>query len=417
MSLPRPDRIVTLDLIRGAAVLGILAINIAGFAGPTGATLSPHIPAPGTFGDELVYAAGLVIFEGKMRALFTVLFGASMLLFIDHAEADGRDGDVLQLRRLGWLLVFGVLHFFLFWWGDILFSYGLVGVAALFMRELPVKAMIAAALLIFAGWHMGGAVANLPEVRSEERVRLGTATPTEARTHIAFERQIQANAAREMDEYRAGFVEQTAVKLDKRPLWLIEMTLPNVGETLPLMLIGMALFRTGFFTGGWPRRRMWQLAAIGTVGGLVITAALTDWLWQRQFPPRAMTSALLYWLALPHLLMSLGYLALFALASPWLAATALGKRLAATGRMAFSNYIGTTIVMTALFYGWGLGLIGTIGRVGQVAFVLLAWITMLTWSQPWLTYFRQGPLEWLWRSLTEMRAMPLRRNDIAIHSH
>jgi uncharacterized protein len=411
-----PERVVALDLIRGVAVLGILVINIAGLAAPTGATLSPHIPAPGSFADELVYAFGLVLFEGKMRALFTILFGASMLLFIERAEAAGRDGDVLQLRRLGWLLLFGCLHFFLFWWGDILFSYALVGIAALFMRELSVKVLLGSALLIFAGWHLGSAAMNLPEVRAEEHVRLGTADPAEAERQAAFRSQIARNAQREMIEYRSGFAEQVALKLSNRPFWLLQTTWPNIGETLPLMLIGMVLYRTGFFTGQWDRRRVRQLALIGTASGLALTLAALAWLWPRGFPPQAMSAALLFWLAVPHLLTAAGYAALLMLAAPRLAATALGRRLAAAGRMAFSNYVGTTIVMTAIFYGWGLGLVGTVDRTTQLGFVLFAWALMLGWSLPWLARFRQGPLEWLWRSLTEGKPLPFRHHAIAIHS-
>ena len=409
MSRSGAERIGSLDLIRGFAILGILVINITGFAGPTGATLGPHIPARGSFADAAVYAGAMVLFEGKMRALFTILFGASMLLFIERAEAAGRDGDVLQLRRLAFLLLFGWLHYILFWWGDILFLFALAGILALFMRELPVRTLVMVALLTFAGWHLGGTALTLPEVHSEEQVRLDHGTPAMQQADATFRRQVDANAQREMAEYRLGFVRQAAVKLGERPFWLLEMTWPSLGETLPLMLIGMALYRTGFFSGGWPPGRLWRLGLIGTGCGLAITLEITAWMWARDFPPQAMSAALLYWLALPHLLMGLGYAALLVLATPRLAATALGGRLAAAGRMAFSNYIGTTVVMTALFYGWGLNLMGKVDRVEELAFVLLAWALMLAWSGPWLARYRQGPLEWLWRSLTEGRRLPLRR--------
>ena len=118
-------RIATLDLIRGLAVMGILAINIAGFAGPTAAIYAPHVTSPGSAPDDVVFALALLVFEGKMRALFSMLFGASLLLFVEKAEARGQSGASLQLRRLCWLALFGYLHFLLFWWGDILFLYAM----------------------------------------------------------------------------------------------------------------------------------------------------------------------------------------------------------------------------------------------------------------------------------------------------
>jgi len=402
------DRVVSLDLIRGVAVLGILAVNIAGFAGPSASTLTPHVPLPASPLDEVTFASIFVLFEGKMRALFTILFGASLLLFIERAEANGRDGEVLQLRRLGWLLLFGLLHYFLFWWGDILFVYAVAGILALFARELPTRPMLIAAVVIFVAWHLGGLIGSLPDLRAEEHVRLAAASAGEARHHTEFLAAFNERAVDELAEYRLGYGDQIGIKLTERPFWLIETTWPNLGETLPLVMIGMALLRSGFFAGEWPRRRMITLAAIGGAVGLTLTLAMLGWLWERHFPPRAMSIALLYATALPHLLMALSYAALLVLAAPRLAGTWLGRRLVAAGRMAFTNYIATTVLMTAIFYGWGLGLVGTVGHAGQFAFVALGWVLMLGWSQPWLTRFRQGPLEWLWRSLTEGRLLPMR---------
>ncbi|HEX8055013.1 MAG TPA: DUF418 domain-containing protein [Novosphingobium sp.] len=408
------DRVVSLDLIRGVAVLGILAINIAGFAGPSAATLTPHVPHPASMLDETVFAGTFVLFEGKMRALFTILFGASLLLFIERAEAKGRDGEMLQLRRLGWLLIFGLLHYFLFWWGDILFVYGVAGILALFTRELPPRPMLIAAFAIFAGWHLAGLIGTLPDLRAEEHVRLAVASAQEARHHTEFLAAFNERAVDELAEYRLGYADQIGIKLSERPFWLIETTFPNLGETLPLVLVGMALLRSGFFAGAWPRRRLVALAATCGAIGLVLTLAMLGWLWERHFPPRGMSIALLYATALPHLLMALAYAALLVLIAPRLAPTWLGRRLIAAGRMAFTNYIATTVLMTAIFYGWGLGLVGTVGHAGQLGFVAFGWVLMLGWSQPWLAHFRQGPLEWLWRSLTELRLLPMRRTAATI---
>ena len=406
---PSDGRIAALDLIRGVAVLGILAINIAGFAGPSTAALTPQVPVPPSPLDEAVFAATFVLFEGKMRALFTLLFGASLVLFVDRAEAKGRDGEILQIRRLGWLLLFGLAHFFLFWWGDILFLYALSGVAVMFLRGIPRLPLVLGALLAFLVWHLAGTLDDLPAVYAEEQVRLGLASAAQAKAHAAYLAEFHARTTREIAEYAMGFGDQILAKLRERPFWSLETAWPSLGETIPLMLIGTVLLRSGFFAGTWPRRRLWAVAGSGLALGLATTLPLLAWLWERHFPPRAMTSALLYWTAVPHLAMALAYAALLVLAAPWLARTWLGRRLAAAGRMAFSNYIGCTVVMTAIFYGWGLGLIGRVGHAGQFGFVLLGWMLMLGWSESWLARFRQGPLEWLWRSLTERRVLPMRR--------
>lgn len=403
------ERIAALDLIRGVAVLGILAINMAGFAGPSGATLSPHIPAPASPADEAIFAFNMVVFEGKMRAIFTLLFGAGIALYVDRAEAAGRDGDVLQLRRLGWLVLLGYLHFLLLWWGDILLSYGMVGVAALFMRELPVRRLLTIALVIFGAWHLGGAIESAPGVLSEERVRAGIATSAETEDAEFYAEATADKAADEVAEARLGFFAQVAAKLAVDPMAPINLTIATAGEALPLMLLGMVLYRTGFFTGGWSRLRLRRIALLSIALGLAATLPVVAWLWVRHFPPQPAYAAMVYWLALPHLLMAWGYLAALMLVAPRLAPTALGRRLIAAGRMAFSNYVGTSLVMCAIFYGWGLGLAGSVDRLGQTIIMLGAWTLMLAWSQPWLAHFRQGPLEWLWRSLTEKRLVAFRR--------
>jgi uncharacterized protein len=122
-----------------------------------------------------------------------------------------------------------------------------------------------------------------------------------------------------------------------------------------------------------------------------------------------MDAALRYSLALPHLVTALGYAVLLVLATPWLLRASLGQRIAAAGRMAFSNYLGTSVVMTALFYGWGLNWFGRVGPLAQWAFVLLGWALMLAWSAPWLAHWRRGPLEWVWRMATEQRLLSNRR--------
>lgn len=406
----RPDdRISSLDLIRGVAVLGILAVNIAAFAGPSTAALTPQVPVVPTPLDEAAFAGMFVLFEGKMRALFTLLFGASLVLFIDRAEAQGRDGEILQMRRLGWLLLFGLAHFFLFWWGDILFLYALSGIAVMFLREIPRVPLVTGALIAFLGWHLAGTLEDLPAVHAEEQARLGLASAVQAKAHAAYLAEFHARTARELAEYALGFGDQILAKLRDRPFWSLETAWPSLGETIPLMLIGTVLLQSGFFSGIWPRRWLWAVAGLGLAIGLAMTLPILAWLWERHFPPRAMTSAILYWTAVPHLAMALAYAALLVLAAPRLARTWFGRKLAAAGRMAFTNYLASTVLMTAIFYGWGLGLIGTVGHAGQFAFVLLGWALMLGWSESWLARFRQGPLEWLWRSLTERRFLPIRR--------
>ncbi len=400
-------RIAALDLIRGVAVLGILAINIAGFAGPPADVYHPVSHGTPRGLDAAVYAAWLVLCEGKMRALFAILFGASMELFIARADAAGRNGQALQLRRLLWLGVFGYLHWLL-WWGDILFSYALAGLAALMLRQTSRGLLLGGAAFVFCLTQADAALDMLPLTVAEAHVAARSATPAEA-AGIAKAHAISARtAATDLAQARLGFVAQAADKLRANPLGPLWNAIAEIGEALPYMLLGIVLYRAEFFVT-WPRARLVAIAVIGLVLGGLPTIAFAQWAMARGFPFAAMHLTIEGALGPAHLAMALGYAALLVIATPWLMAIPIGRRLAAAGRMAFSNYLGTSIVMTALFCGWGLHLVDRVGTSAQAGFVLLGWALMLGVSAPWLARFRQGPLEWAWRSLVEWRALPLRR--------
>ena len=315
----------------------------------------------------------------------------------------------LQARRLAWLGVFGYLHYVALWWGDILFDYAVCGFFALMLRRLSPRLLVVTGLGGFIAWHLWGAVSTYPILLAEEHVRQGTASAAEQASVAQDLTATHLRIVRDLAQAHLGFAAQAAAKWRLAAGWPLVVTLYTIGETLPLMLLGMALHATGFFSGAWPHRRMVALAGVGLSAGLLWTLALLGWALPRHFPPLAMPFVLSYWAGPEHLAGALGLAALLVLASPHLLESRLGIRLAAAGRMAFSNYLASSAVMCALFYGWGLDLEGRVSAGGQLALVAAGWMLMLGWSKPWLAHFRQGPLEWAWRSLTQGRLMAFRK--------
>jgi uncharacterized protein len=390
------ERLVALDFVRGIAILGILLLNIVAFAWPEIVYVSPRAPTgPVSAADDWTFLAVFVLADGKFRGLFSLLFGASMLLFVARAEAAGHDGDALQRRRLAWLALFGLLHFFLIWWGDILFLYAVCGFFVLALRHWRPRRMVRVALAIYAlGVLVMGAL---------------TAAPLLSGGAGGVEANYAAEARAEIPVRLGSWPAEVAHNLTAD--WSDPLTTVAISwfETVPLMLIGMALFKAGLFAGSWSDARLRRWAWRGIAAGLALTVPLAWWLWREQFP---LALTLFVWLgpaALGRLASTVGYAALAVWLARRLAHSSLGHRIVACGRMAFSNYIGTSLVMTFLFHGWGLGLYARYGRLELLGFVLLGWALMLAWSQPWLARFRYGPLEWAWRSLTYRRIEPLRR--------
>ena len=400
-----PTRLVALDFVRGIAILGILLLNIVGFAWPEIVYISPRAPtAPVSSVNDWTWLAMFVLADGKFRGLFSLLFGASMVLFVERAEASGRDGAALQRRRLGWLALFGLAHFFLLWWGDILFLYAMCGFVALALRGWRPRRLAITALTIYAagGLVMGSLTAagaapwlGLPALGGESPAEIVARYGEEARA------EIPATLA-PWPDHVAHMV---------RDSWSDPLLTVSYSwfETIPLMLIGMALFKSGLFAGTWDAARLRRWAGWGIGGGLILTLPLAWWLWREQF---ALPLTLFVWLgpaAVGRLASTIGYTTLAVLLARRFAGSALGERLVACGRMAFSNYIATSLTMTFIFHGWGLGQFARFGRLELLGFVLLGWVLMLGWSKPWLTRYRFGPLEWLWRSLTYGKIAPMRQ--------
>ncbi len=188
-----------------------------------------------------------------------------------------------------------------------------------------------------------------------------------------------------------------------------ELTFVGMFETSGLILLGMAFYRLGLFTGGYDAGKLWRRgwAAISVGVALAFLAGL--WPVASGFP-RMMTMFTFIGLgALPHLVTLIGLVAVLAAWAPRASRGWLGRRLAATGRMAFSNYLGMSVAMMFVFHGWALGLYGRFHRLELIGFVLAGWVVMLAWSPWWLRHFRYGPLEWVWRSLTYGRVFAFRR--------
>lgn len=395
-------RIATIDIARGCAVLGILVINVTTIAGPGIASMTPDWHGHAGLRDWIAFITTWLLFEGKMRAIFATLFGASLALVLDRD--DSPQAVLRQVRRLFWLGVFGYLHFLLFWWGDILFTYAIAGMIALLFRDLaPWRAIgLGLAAFVLVALIAAGEVWWLVDL--SRQVVAGIASTEDAATVARFEQAVMAEGATRMAEYAMGFGEAIAYRLAEHPAFPFRMASDAVFEALPLMLIGMGLARSGFFAGRWRRRQLWLIAGLGGTVGLAWYGAMALYAAAQGFAITPVALFAFRFGMIGRLAMAASYLALLALFAQALAGTGLGRRLADAGRMAFSNYLGCTVLMTFLFHEWGLGLASReFGHATLMLFVALGWAAMLGWSTPWLARFGMGPLERLWRWLAGRR--------------
>ena len=401
------DRIAALDIVRGVAVMGILAMNIAGFALIFPAYFNPLAVGDASAIDRGVYLFNYVLFDGKMRGLFSLLFGASMLLVVERATAKGENPARVHYARIITLLGFGLLHLWLVWWGDILAHYAIVGMVAYFAVHQPARTQFKLAAALIAAHTLFTIGLPFQIATLQDQLPAPAAATALQGFATSFGIPDAARAAKETLIYQgdyAGIFSDRFARFGWAPI----RDLQYMGmETLGLMLIGMGLLKTGLLRGKWPVARLRRWAAIGIAIGFAVYLPLAWWMASANFSLLSVVTATLVAPVPLRPLVIIGIACLILLAAR--PGGALTERVAAAGRMAFTNYLLTSLICTAIFYGYGLDLFGQLSRLELWGVVLAVWAGMLLWSKPWLDRFAYGPLEWLWRSIARCSVQPMRR--------
>jgi len=392
------DRIATLDVLRGLAVLGILAVNAAAYALPFALQMAPEQTPFAMTGDNVVaHWAAEVFFRQKFITLFSMLFGVSIFL-VGGERGDEARGKLLR-RRLFWLAVIAVIHGLALWYGDVLLLYAWAGLFVMLIRSMKASTLIA----------VGLGVTLLLATMQGAMGWLGAAGPEE------FVRQYQANQpklpqgaiAAIIADYQSGWAGAMSRNFNA---WLMLQgmsLLAVVFSTVPLMMLGLGLFKAGFLSGRAP---MWLYGVLVVLGGAVLALhGVLQWREIAAGPGIEATRGLAALVAAYPIFVTLGYASLVIVlvtrGAGWLKAI-----LAPVGQMAFTNYLAQTIIMTSIFYmPWGPRLYGQLDYVQLWGVVALVWTIQLIWSRLWLSRFAMGPLEWVWRCLTYGRRVPLRR--------
>jgi len=398
-------RHLTLDVVRGVAVMGILLANIAAFALPGAAYFSPMAWGGHAGGDLIAWLSTYVIVEGKMRGLFSFLFGASMLLIIERARASGESPARVHFSRMAVLFLFGVAHGYLIWWGDILSHYALVGAIAFMFVRMRAEQLFAAAmttLVLTLVWN-GLGFMTLLESAARNTV---DAIDTWTQFSKAFGTPPAEIVTKEIAAMRGPWLTEVAFRWGHVDNPFIGLKIYGI-ETLAAVLFGMWGYRSGFVTGSWDKARYCRIAraCLGVTWGAYLLMGLATI--SHGFDQRWVFFGSVVGTIPFRILGTIGYAALIILAlkpGGWLT-----ERLAAVGRAAFSNYLGTSILVSSIFYGWGFGQFARWDRAVIYIVPPIVWAIMLLWSKPWLERFRYGPFEWAWRSLARLEVQPMRR--------
>jgi len=390
------ERIQVLDVLRGVALLGILLTNIQHFAMLAGTVRNPTLMGDFTGLNFGVYFLTYTLILQKFMPLFSMLFGAGILLAADRREAAGLSVGSFHYRRMGILLLISLVHAYLIWYGDILFSYAVCGSIVFLFRERSPRFLITAGI---------GLLALFPLIRFLIVTVPGIVPHLDFFPGLSFEEIIAAD----VEAFRGGWLENFGMRV-KYVLedQLIGLPVHTVWRVSALMLIGMGLYRLGVITGKAKRNTYVILAVLGAGLALPVTVATFFHSHARGWTDpwaRELSQQVIHFFGVVQSLGIMGIVMLLCRSGcrGWFA-----QRLAAVGRTALSNYLLQSVICTFIFYGFGLGLYASVERTGQVAIVFGIWIVQLTLSSLWLRRFRFGPAEWVWRSLAYGRRQPFR---------
>ena len=363
------ERITALDAVRGVAVLGILTMNAVSYGLSPAAYFNLEADGSDTWLDWLIGGAGEVLFDQKFMGLFSLLFGAGIVLFAERAEAKGRRAGWFSLWRNFLLLLIGLAHMAL-WDGDILVLYAVCApLVILLRRRKPATLLATGAVIVLSA---AAVAATVQSTIDDPAGQLGDG--------LWFDKGTMSDAA---------------------GLWFLY---DFFARGLGMMLIGVALYRLGVLSGRRDRAFYRRMTVTGLSVGLPVAGLGLALVAASDFSSDVALIG-----SVPNTVATipvvLGYLGIVVL---WDAAgdTPLRRRVRAVGRMALTNYLMQTVIGIVVLRG--LFDRGDLSRSGIVVFILAVWALQLWWSQAWLSRFRYGPAEWLWRVATYRRWQPIR---------
>lgn len=407
-------RIPSLDIARGIALCGILLMNITLFGLPK-AYSDPTIYGGATGPDLWAWITTSMFFEGTQRGLFSILFGAGMVIMTASLDCSSRPhAQDIFFRRNLWLVFFGIVHsFLLLWTGEILYYYGATALFVYGFRNANPRTLISLAvgsLVIAAAWNGLDTYNALQKhsafvVADSAKVQGDSLTPDQAEAIEAWQGILKetkpdsAAVAKEIELYQGSYLSIVAGQARRNTQYQSWWFYRYFFDIWSMMVIGIALFRLGLFSARTPTRVYLLMAGLGYAVGLTTNFFEVRTILENDFSVLSFfRSGITY--DLGRVAMTVGHLGvilLFCRASwgQW-----LRNALAALGRMAFTNYIMTSIICAIIFYGFGFGLYGELRRHQLYYVVGGIWLFQLIISPWWLSRFRFGPLEYLWRWLT-----------------
>ncbi|GGF84992.1 DUF418 domain-containing protein [Alteromonas lipolytica] len=416
------ERVKTLDFCRGIAVLGIFLCNIAFMAVPFEGLMSFSYRESIPFLQNFVFVWGM-FFDGTQRGIFSLLFGIGMLIFLERNSSKIGPGPAADLyfRRIAFLFLFGLMNAYLFLWGgDILAPYAFYTFIAFAFRNSSQKTLITMAsvlIVILSLIVVAGSLSTLEEHKAYQAAQTisdngGELTEEQQKAIDTWEKKPDMEAIdKTVKAATSGIGGAWKNSFAELSMVLSYVYYGSLFDIIPMFFLGIVLYRWGIFKADFPLTKL-------VYPGILLVASA--WIWRyfdAYYGTMVFDRVLSAYIAplgpLVRAMLTLGYTFLFIAAYRYTYRLFIAKALVAVGQMALTNYLSQSIVGAVLFYGFGL--YGVLNGAEIMLVVFAVWFFQLTVSSIWLQYFRFGPFEWLWRSLTYGQSQPFKRRSVQLN--
>ena len=425
------ERIIILDALRGIAILGILLMNIPGFALPEPVYGDPSVlNEAGTINFKVWYFIDWFM-EGSQRALFSMLFGAGIILFVSRLEkrTDGLWPADYFFRRQIWLLVFGLFNaFILLWFWDILFHYACLGMIMFTFRRLSPKALLVGAFIslilmttrenvdayrdrqvIYKGEAIAKLDTTVNKLTDQQKEQLGAMTEIKEKSSAEGKKKKMEKSLNAVRGSYGGFYEYQSERSLRSEINYLYF---GGWDILVFMFLGMAFYKNGVLLGSAKTKVYWAMFLAGLGIGLVLSYFRLQPLIDHKFnyfDYAKSTTFEFYEISRTFRAIGIFGLIMLMYKSGWF--NWLFALMRPVGQMAFTNYLMQSLLVGLFFYGVGWGYFGKLQRHEIYYVVAVTWALQIIWSHIWLRFFRFGPLEWAWRSLTYWKKQPMKKSN------
>ena len=423
--LKSAERILSLDIMRGVVLLGILLMNINGM-GLAGAYGDPTVSGGDTGWNLATWITTNLSFEGTMRALFSLLFGVGMFIFMDRLEKKGAGINAANIyfRRLLWLLIFGLIHgYLLLWTGEILYDYALMGFIVFSFRNLAPIKLTFIALALFSIGALWNYADYKKDIKFVEEVALVKNYKLEGKTlsrelqevdmkweKLEWERS-PAGIAEYNTNMRKGYLDVVAFLAPENKHSDIDWPYRwDLWDILSMMLLGIAMFKWNVLSAEKSYKFYGIMASVGYLIGLSINYYEIHSIMEGNFSLLSFSKANITY-DLGRVPVAIGHVGIIMLFCKLPILKWLKSSLAAVGKMALTNYVMHSVFAMFIFTGAGFGLFGTFQRFELLYIVFAIWILQLILSPIWLKYYQYGPLEWIWRNLSYLKKHPFKKKS------